>query len=99
MTLVDASPVGLRIEHATPLPIGGTVEISLRQEEDALAIVGSVVRCRLDRSVIRDAIIYDTGIDFTEAPAADRAALRGLIAVVAKLDLDARRKYARSRRK
>lgn len=98
-TLVDVSPIGARIEHATPLPIGAAVEITLRHEDRVVALSGTVVRCRLDRSLARDAIIYDTGIDFSGAPQEARASLRELIGAIARLDLDARRKYARGRKK
>lgn len=97
-TLIDLSPIGARLENATPLPIGGMIDLILRHAEHEIPIAARVVRCRLDRSITRDAIVYDTGLDFSDADPSLTAQVRKLLRTVAKTDLDARRKYTRTRK-
>lgn len=98
VTLVDISSGGVRLELTTSVAIGSPVEFELRHEGTRIRIAGVVVRCRLDRSVARDAIIYDTGVDFGDAPAATRTEIRAMIREISRSDIAARRKYARGRR-
>lgn len=97
VTLIDVSPIGARIETATSLGIGAIVEVTLRLGDDSMNINATVVRSRLDRSITRDAIVYDTGLEFDDLPAEQSRTLRDLIRETARFDLDARRKYARGR--
>lgn len=97
MTLIDVSPLGARIETASSLGIGSVVDLTLRLSDQTVQIAATVVRSRLDRSIARDAIIYDTGLEFENLETDSGRKLRELIRATARLDLDARRKYARGR--
>lgn len=97
VTLIDISAIGARIESQTQLAIGSTIDFSLRFEQQTVAFSATVIRSRLDRSIVRDAIIYDTGLDFSDLDSKALRSVRALIRATAKLDLEARRKYARQR--
>lgn len=97
VTLIDISSVGARIESRTAIAIGSLAPLRLTLESDSVELTATVVRSRLDRSIAGDAIVYDIGLEFTDLDDATMRALKGLIRAAARIDLDARRKYARSR--
>lgn len=97
-TLVDLSAEGARIEAPLALPVGGPSWITLTYERESLQIDCVVTRCRLDRSLSRDAIVYDTGLEFVLTPQVESGMLQMLNAVATE-DLGARREYAKKRLK
>jgi hypothetical protein len=92
--LVDLSADGACVEAPLAVAVGGPLVLTLTYQGVTLFLDCSVVRCRLDRSVQRDAIIYNTGLQFT-AESETISQLRAMLNAVTSEDLDARRDYAR----
>lgn len=92
--VVDISAGGARIEHHFAVQVGSEVTFTVRNGEDLIALRANVVRCRLDRSVSRDAIVYHSGLQFPDSEDAAVQTLLRLIRDVVNYDLEARNNYA-----
>lgn len=99
VSVVDVSQNGLRIEHPFTLPVGHEVAVTIRFEASLVEFRALVVRCRLDRSVHRDAIVYHSGLDFIDPPAASLDTLLQVLRAVASFDLEARKVYSKKPRR
>lgn len=96
--LVDLSTDGARLELTLPFAVGGEFPVRFTFEDVEVTVLSQVVRCRLDRSVHRDAIVYDTGLRFVHDESLEVEQLRHIIRAVVNSDLDARRSYTRDDR-
>jgi hypothetical protein len=96
--VVDLSSAGARIEHSFALPVGRDVVFRLTAGEQSVTLRATVIRCRLDRSVSRDAIVYNSGLSFPPEHDPDLDNLHRIIRELVNYDLDARKTYARKKR-
>jgi hypothetical protein len=81
VVLVDVSMLGARIEHHTPLSTGQEARLIFQWEEEAISVDCRIVRSRLERfSVGADGLtVYHSGLEFLNAPAGMKAALKKMI--------------------
>lgn len=78
--VLDLSLLGCRIEHPTPLRVGTTVRLSIR-EEGGIEMECTVMRCTLDPMIARgDNTVYQSGLRFARAVDDASERLRALIA-------------------
>ncbi len=82
--LLDLSTAGVRAEHSFPLKAGQRGQLDFDWNGVELSLQCEVVRTRLQKSTIRvGAIVYHTGLRFTDPAESSRAQVRQIVASLA----------------
>ena len=97
--LIDLSSDGARLELSLPLAVGRIYPLRLTYDTTSVVIDAVVVRCRLDRSVQRDAIVYDAGLAFENLSNEVLRELKRMLRSVIETDLNARHSYSQRNRR
>ena len=93
VVVVDISAIGARIEHDAPLSVGKSVTLQLSLDEDVVEITCEVTRCKLQKSVSRDAIRYTAGLNFSARQDEALAVVTRMISNVVRGDFEAREMF------
>ncbi len=98
VTVIDVSSVGVRLEHGFPLSTGAGETVVFEYHGAPIPIACDVIRCKLDKSVLKDQISYTSGLRFSDPDAETVMVLIDLVGRVVNEDLSARKLYVRGKK-
>ncbi len=85
VSLLDLSTAGARIEHSFPLQGGRRSYLEFPWGDEGIQVQCEVVRCRLQKSVRQPgAIIYSSGLRFSDPAEESRETIRRMVAELVK---------------
>ena len=93
VAIVDISSSGARIERHAQLHVGDKVRIEFAYATTIVALDCDIVRCKLEKSVTRDAIVYTAGLRFCADQQDLVNDLLNMVKLVVEHDYEARKDF------
>ncbi len=78
--LLDISTAGARVEHSFPMKASRQVKLDFLHDGATISLQCDIVRCRLQKSGLNGAIVYQSGLRFSDPAEESRLTVRELVA-------------------